>query len=526
MDQNIELTLAGIIQQHARCNPKNLSLVFMNDDGSELSITAGEFHKNSTRFALSLKAIGIDHEDLVILVLPHSLQLLYAFWGAMYLGAISSIFPFLTEKLDPKIYKERVRDLVIHSAAKAVITFPEFKFELSTLLSSMGCVVLSTADVASPEIINNSDKNWPVYSSDNIAFLQHSSGTTGLQKGIALSNRSVLNQIKSYSAVLEINQDDRIVSWLPLYHDMGLIAGFVLPLVLGIPIILMSPFRWVRDPKVLFQAIHKNRGTICWLPNFAYNHSARVIREKDIKGLDLSSMRAFINCSEPVYYHSHKVFIEKFAAYGLNSDALSTCYAMAENTFAVTQYPIGEAAKSDWVILNSLQKDKIALRSDPEASNATPIVSCGRPISGTEIRILNEIGDELEERHVGEIVLRGNCMLSSYYRRADLSLKSIQNGWYYTGDMGYISDGELFITGRKKDLIIVGGKNIYPQDIEAVANSVEGIVPGRNAAFGIFDPALGSENIVMVCELENGKMSDDELKTSFSRAPSTDSATV
>ncbi len=512
MDYNNAITLTGIIQQHARRNPNKLSLVFLNDDGSEQVITAGEFHENAARYAIALQDIGIDRDDLVILVLPHSVELLYAFWGAMYLGGISSIFPFLTEKLDPEIYKQRVKELVTHSSAKAVITFPEFKEELTALLSSAKCTVLSTADVAVSDMMGSVDDNWPEYSSGKIAFLQHSSGTTGLQKGVALAHRSVLNQIEAYSAVLGINRDDCIVSWLPLYHDMGLIAGFVLPLILGIPLILMSPFRWVRDPKTLLHAIHNHRGTLCWLPNFAYNHSVRVIRSRDIEGIDLSSMRAFINCSEPVYHQSHQAFLEKFAVAGINRNALSTCYAMAENTFAVTQYPIGEAAKVDWVNIRSLQNDKIALPSDQNSETATPMVSCGMPVPGTEIRIVDETGSDLLERHVGEIVLRSNYMLSGYFRRPDLSTKSIRNGWYFTGDMGYIADGELFISGRKKDLIIVGGKNIYPQDIEAVANSIEGVVPGRNAAFGIFDQTLGSESIVMVCELVNGKMSDTELK--------------
>jgi fatty-acyl-CoA synthase len=505
-------TLTQIIQLRAQQDPQRVAVVFRNDDGSEEIITAGEFHTRTVNFALELEAVGIEQGDLVILVLHHSTELLFAFWGAMYLGAISSIFPFLTEKLDSQIYKQRVRELVAHSKAKAVITFPEFKAELTALLADVECTVMGTEDVKSSSAGNWLERDGPAFSLDKIAFLQHSSGTTGLQKGVALSHRSVLNQIEAYSSAIDLQPNDVIVSWLPLYHDMGLIAGFVLPLIAGIPLILISPFKWVRDPKMLLQAIQRHRGTLCWLPNFAYNHSARVIRNRDVDGLNLSSMRAFINCSEPVYKQSHTVFLEKFAVYGLRETALSTCYAMAENTFAVTQHRIGEPAKIDWVNTRTLQEDRVASPTEPDAIGATPLVSCGHPILGTEIIITDEGGETQLERRVGEIALRSNCMLSGYFRRPDLSAKSIQNGWYYTGDMGYVADGELYITGRKKDLIIVGGKNIYPQDIEAIANEISGIVPGRSVAFGLFDPSLGSENIILVCELGDGKLPPQEIK--------------
>jgi len=357
-----------------------------------------------------------------------------------------------------------------------------------------------------------SGSRWPSFSADKIAFLQHSSGTTGLQKGVALSHRAVLNQIRAYSESIRLNAQDVVVSWLPLYHDMGLIAGFVMPLVCGVPLVLMSPFKWVRDPKVLMQAIQQHRGTLCWLPNFAYNHSARAIRPRDLGDLDLSSMRAFINCSEPVYLDSHRVFLNKFGAYGLKEEVLSACYAMAENTFAVTQYPIGQKAHVDWVETRALQEQRQAEKASAEAPGSTPMVSCGFPIPGTQISVVDVHGEHVPERRVGEVVLRSDCMLSGYYLRPEVTAQAMHDGWYFTGDMGYIAGGELYITGRKKDLIIVGGKNIYPQDLEAIANTTPGIVPGRSVAFGLFDKNLGSENIVMVCEVENGALFDEELK--------------
>ena len=330
---------------------------------------------------------------------------------------------------------------------------------------------------------------------------------------MALSHRSVLKQVSAYSQSIDLRDDDVIISWLPLYHDMGLIAGFVMPLVTGVPLVLMSPFKWVRNPKVLLQAIHKQRGTLCWLPNFAYHHSARVIRPQDITALDLSSMRAFINCSEPVYAESHQLFLSKFAACGVRNEALSTCYAMAENTFAVTQHPTGQPARLDCVNTRLLQEERRALPVPANSPGSTAMVSCGVPIPGTEICIMDARDLRLPDRRVGEIALRSDCMLSGYYRRPDLTAQSIRAGWYYTGDMGYIAEGELYVTGRKKDMIIVGGKNIYPQDLEAIANTTPGISPGRSVAFGLYDRNLGSENIVMVCELEGKENTSETKKT-------------
>jgi acyl-CoA synthetase (AMP-forming)/AMP-acid ligase II len=512
-------TLTQALFERAQKMPQQTALVFLEDGGEEVIISTAEFCAQASRYARALDAVGVGQEELVVLVLRHSRDLLFAFWGAMILGAIGSIFPFLTEKLDPQIYLERVKELVMHSQAKAVITFPEFKDQLSGLLAEAECTVLSEADVRKLSEIDRPGGGDPFnpdgfrFSSEKISFLQHSSGTTGLQKGVALSHRAVLNQIEAYSRAIELTGQDVVVSWLPLYHDMGLIAGFVLPIVAGVPLILMSPFKWVRDPKILLKAIQHYRGTLCWLPNFAYNHTARALRPRDLDGLDLSSMRAFINCSEPVYRNSHLVFLEKLAACGVRESMLSTCYAMAENTFAVTQHPMGAAARIDWVDRRALQEQRTASPAASDEAGSISLVSCGVAVRGTEIKVVDEAGQVLPERRVGEIALCSDCMLNGYYRRPDLTEKAIRSGWYHTGDMGYLAEGELYITGRKKDLIIVGGKNIYPQDLEAVVNEIPGVVPGRCVAFGLFDPELGSENIVMVCEVEDKDATEAVLKS-------------
>jgi fatty-acyl-CoA synthase len=502
------------IMERAQHAPKHRTLIFIHEDGTKKEVCAEEFHRKMVHYAQALHTIGIQADDLVILVLQHSPELLYAFWGAIYLGAIPSIFPFLTEKLDPVIYMKQVETLVANSGARVIITFPKFARDLSRLLVDVDCHVMSTDDVLRDRMTAVNLPAWSIHSDNKIAFLQHSSGTTGLQKGVALSHRAVLNQLGAYSRAIGLNSNDVIVSWLPLYHDMGLIAGFVMPIVLGVPLVLISPFHWVRDPKVLLWSLHEYRGTLSWLPNFAYNHCVRSIRHRDLVGLDLSCWRGAINCSEPVRYDSHRLFLERFEPYGFQADRLATCYAMAENTFAVTQSRLGKPPHVDWVNLGQLQEQRRAVESRPDDPSATPVVSCGQPIQGTVVAVASEDGQVLPQRHVGEIIIHGNSTLSEYYRRPDLTAQAIRDGWYFTGDIGYLADGQLYVTGRKKDLIIVGGKNIYPQDLEAIANQVGGVYPGRAVAFGLIDTRLGSEGIVMVCEL-NG--ADHESRNDIER---------
>ncbi|MDH5507124.1 MAG: AMP-binding protein [Anaerolineae bacterium] len=496
-------TLIQPVIQRAQQDPERVTLVFIAEDGREEIVTAGQFHGEASGYAQALSELGIGAEDLVILVLRHSKVLLSAFWGALYLGAIPSIFPFLTEKLDRELYLGRLQTLIAHSGARAVITFDEFRDELGALLADVDCQVLSTAEVPAAAHFDLDSTAWQEHNGEKIAFLQHSSGTTGLQKGVALSHQAVLNQIEAYGQAIELNPDDVVVSWLPLYHDMGLIAGFVMPIVSGVPLVLMSPFQWVRDPKILLWAIHKHKGTLCWLPNFAYNHLARTTRPRFMEGIDLSSWRAVINCSEPVYEHSQRVLLEKLGEYGLQTENLAACYAMAENTFAVTQTTLGTAPRIDWIDVAAFQEERRAMPSDQKENGAVAMVSCGKAIEGTEVAIAGQNGERLPERSIGEIIIRSNCMLSSYYGRPEITAEAIREGWYFTGDMGYLADGELFVSGRKKDLIIVGGKNIYPQDLEAIANHIPGVYPGRAVAFGLYDQRIGSESIVMVCELQN-----------------------
>ncbi len=479
--------------------PNTTAITFLQTGSAPIEISRAMFRTEVQKAAAALQQLGVQSHNLVIIAQLQSLESIYAFWGALWLGAVPSMMSPLTEKLDPDIYTANMQHLITHSKARLVLTSDKFAPTLGEMLDAP--VHGSLSDM-NPTAIP------PLYAADpdEIAFLQHSSGTTGLQKGVALAHMAVLNQLASYSESLELNADDVIVSWLPLYHDMGLIAGFLLPLVQGVPLVLMSPFDWVGHPAMLLRAIHDYHGTLCWLPNFAYNHCARRIRQRDSEGLSLRTMRAFINCSEPVHHASHQQFLDRFADTGITANQLAVSYAMAENTFAVTQTPPGAGTNLDVVDRDALENRQYAAPCSPERPTAQTNVSCGQTIPGVEVNVLDEARHVLDERHVGELAVRSDFMLSGYYKRPDLDATTWHDGWYLTGDMGYIADGEVYIVGRKKDLIINAGKNVYPQDIEAIVNTVPGVYPGRVVVFGVEDEREGTELIAVVAETE----ADDE----------------
>ncbi len=481
------------------------AIIFVTSGAEAIHVSRAEFVQAVNRYAAALHALGVAAHDLVVIAHTQSLESIFAFWGAMAAGAIPSMFPTLTEKLDPQIYMRSMSELVALSDVRLVLTTDELAPELD---SHVGCPVYGSTSLV--EIVG-ALREAPLPYDDtavtqraqpdprDIAFLQHSSGTTGLQKGVALAHDAVLNQLASYSDAIALNEDDVIVSWLPLYHDMGLIAGFLLPLVQGVPLVLMSPFDWVRHPALLLSAIDRFRGTLTWLPNFAYNHMARRVRDRDLEGVALSGMRMYINCSEPVRQDSHDLFQQRFEPLGVRPEQLAVSYAMAENTFGVTQTPPGELAAIDIVDRRVLEEERLAVPVPADHMQALVRVSCGAPISNTAVRVLNEDGAVLPDRHVGEIAVRSDCMLSEYYKRPDL--QPFQDGWYLSGDMGYLSDGQVYIIGRSKDLIINAGKNVYPQDIEAIVNGVPGVHAGRAVAFGVYDRREGTELVAVVAEV-------------------------
>jgi len=512
-----------IVERLARA-PGERAVVLLADDGGERVVSLAELDREARAAAAVLRALGIAEGDVVVIVMGHSLGLIASFLGAIYLGAVPTIFPYLTEKLDPAIYAERVRALVAGAAARAVVTGPEFRAQMVALLQDLDCRVVG--DLGSADERFEAPRDRPEDGSgetgvtaaatargeprapaalwgealDRIAYLQFTSGTSGMPKGVPQTHGALLRYVASGLAVDPFTTDDVIVSWLPLYHDLGLVTGLLIPLVLGVPTVLMSPFRWVRSPGVLFRAIHDYRGTMCWVPNFALNQCTRAVRDRDLEGVDLGHWKSLISGGEPVRADSQEQFRARFRPYGLRDHVLQSGYGMAENVCAATTTDRSRPPRVDWIDTAALERDGRAVPVACDAPGAQSLVSCGAPFPGTEVRVVDDGGRPLPERTVGEIVLRGAYLFSGYYRRKDLTAAALRDGWFRPGDLGYLADGELYVCGRKSDLIIVGGRNIQPDDLEALAGGVAGVLPGRAVAFGVPDAREGTERVVVVCE--------------------------
>lgn len=489
-------TILSILKRHFDDAPDKIFCRFAVDGNIE-NISYKKLVEKSFSYAEHFKNKGVSKGEPVIIMLRHSPHLFYSFLGAMAIGAIPSILPFPSDKQDINLHRDSIEKLSKRIGAKSIITYKENLIEVEKISKDL------EIDSAAPEDINGSGRiDWGCKIDENdIAFLQHSSGTTGLKKGVALSHKSAINQVETYSDSINLNKDDVIISWLPLYHDMGLIACFILPLIKKAPLVMIDPFEWVVNPKILFEQIEKNKGTLCWLPNFAFNFLVTCV-DSNAEKYNLSSMRAFINCSEPCKLHSFEIFYNHFKGNGVKIESLQTCYAMAENVFAITQSEIGKEIKVDYVDKESLTRNHFAEKSEKNSENAISFLSVGKTIPNNEIRIVDSNRRELGERKVGEIKVASNSLFSGYFKLPEESSKVIEGKWFYTGDLGYIADSELYITGRKKDLIIVHGRNYYAHDIEHIANYIDGVKKGRCVAIGVYNDDIGSEEVVLIAETE------------------------
>jgi acyl-CoA synthetase (AMP-forming)/AMP-acid ligase II len=505
-------TFSDLLKTHYETTPDKIIVTILHGGQPDRPVSYNELIQGASGYIKTYAKNGVQPGEVVLLILQHGIDLLYAYYGAILHGAIPSIMPFLTEKLLPERYRTDLAALVSVTKPTAIITYRDFEAEVRAALKpgedSVKAVLVSD-QVEGPCLPDFGSFGGLQRKPEDIVLLQHSSGTTGLQKGVALSHQAVINQLTDYGKAIRLRDSDVFISWLPLYHDMGLIACWLMPVLLGYPLVIVSPFEWIRAPYRLLQAVSRYKGTLSWLPNFAYNFCAQKIRDRDLDGVDLSSWRAISNCSEPMRWDSQNAFRERFRSKGLQPESMTTCYAMAENVFAVTQGGIDGPVVFEDIDRDSLQIEKVARPAVAEEP-AIRMLSAGKSIPNTSVTILDNKGHTLPDRHVGEVALKSNCMLSGYYHRPDATEKAFINGWYLTGDYGYLVEGELYITGRKKDLIIVGGKNIYPQDLELLAYEVPGVHAGRASAFGVFNETSGTEDVVLVAEVDSSELAEQQ----------------
>jgi acyl-CoA synthetase (AMP-forming)/AMP-acid ligase II/acyl carrier protein len=493
---SLPITVVGRIADCLHRRRSKPFLFLYDRDGSHSAFSYGEVIGRSAAWAAHYRDLRLPARSRVVVVLDHSLDTYAAFVGAVLANLVPSMFAPPSPKQSVDDYFRTLGLLVVKAAPSAIVCARELSVPLRPTIEAMA---LPPTFVTPERITTCTEIPLAVeHQPEDVAFVQYSSGTTGLKKAVAITHQALLWQIDRYAEAINLSQDDVIASWLPLYHDMGLICCALLPLVTATPVAAISPFDWVRRPALLLDAVTAHRATLCWLPNFAYNFLAKNVRDEDLARVDLRSLRGLVNCSEPIMAGSHDLFTARYVPHGLRPAALATSYAMAENTFAVTSGGFDAPLGRDVVDASALAAGS-ATPIAADHREAKTLISSGSALPDTEVRILSDTGMALPDRQIGEISIASPALFGGY---EDEDAPSVIGDRFRTGDLGYLANGQLYVTGRKKDLIIVGGKNLFPQDIETVIDDVDGVIPGRAAAFGVEDAVSGTERLVIVAETQ------------------------
>src|ERR1039457_1446059 len=463
------------------------------DEDERETVTFAEFRRRARLQANVLHNHGVTVGDRVIVIMPQGIPAMTTFVGAMMLGAAPAFLAYPNFKVEASKYRSGLAGVTANLRAKIVVIDEEFPDDMLGHVSLAEATTLLRASGGGGPSKAASMSDFESHP-ESLAFIQHSAGTTGLQKGVALTHTAVLRQLEHLAGALRIDgAADRVYSWLPLYHDMGLIACFMLPMVCHIPVVMQSPLDWVMHPETMLQIISEYKCTLAWLPNFAFQFVPRRTPQSRWAQYDLSSVRALINCSEPVRANSMLEFQKAFA---IESEVLQSSYAMAENVFAVTQSDLNRPAGPArvWADGRAFRGAHRVVPVAEGASGAVAFTSSGRLLPNHEVRIVSDSGVVVSDRCVGEILVKSDCLFE---------------GYYHTGDLGFYLEGELYVVGRKKDLLIIGGENIYPQDIEEIVAGHSAIHDGRVIAMGVYNPDLGTEDIVVVAEVEPEELLPD-----------------
>jgi len=468
-------TLVDALRWHVERAPERVHVFLREEDGAERPITYRALWERARAVSAGLSERGVERGETVALMLRTEEPFFAAFFGVLLAGAIPvPIYPpFRPDRIEE--YARRQLGILTNAEARLLITFAEAE-RVAALLRPRAAALRA---VTSVDELTRAAARPPAAgaAAADPALIQYTSGSTGDPKGVLLTHANLLANIRAIGEAIDIRPDDVGVSWLPLYHDMGLIGAWLGALYFGIPIAILSPLAFLARPARWLWALHAHRGTVSPAPNFAYDLCVRKVADDEIGGLDLSSWRLAFNGSEPVSAETIERFTRRFAPYGFRPEAMCPTYGLAEASVGLTVAPPGRRPRVDG-----------------------RVVSCGRPLPGHEIRILDAAGRPVAERAEGRIEFRGPSVTRGYFRNPEATRATFRDGWCDSGDLGYWADGELFVTGRRKDIIIKAGRNLHPQEIEELVGDVPGVRKGCVAAFGVADPAIGTERLVVVAE--------------------------
>ncbi len=491
-------TLMDVLEWHLRYQPRHTHVRLLGESDQPEDISYGALHQGAQAVAAGLQRSGLRAGQTVALMLPTGRDFLFGFFGILLAGGVPvPIYPPLRlSQIEDHL--RRQAGILSNAEARVLITVTEAKLLARLLRPQVPSLthITSVAELGS----TGGECVTPPRQAQDLAFLQYTSGSTGQPKGVMVSHANLLANLRAMGAALNVGPQDVFVSWLPMYHDMGLIGAWLGSLYYGYSLVLMSPLAFLARPARWLWAIDRFRGTLSAAPNFAYELCLSKLADADLEGLDLSSWRLAFNGAEPVSPETLQRFAERFARYGLAPTAQAPVYGLAEATLGVAFPPLGREALVERVQREAFQARGKALPTAADAGATLRFVSSGRPLPGHQLRIVDGNGVELPERCEGHLQFCGPSTTAGYFRNPEETRRVLRDGWMDSLDFAYMAGGEVYLTGRAKDLIIRAGRNIYPYDVEAAVGSLPGLRKGCVAVFGSPDPATGTERLVVVAE--------------------------
>jgi 1-acyl-sn-glycerol-3-phosphate acyltransferase len=499
-------TLIELLDWHASTHGDRVHITLYGEGESMEDIRYSALQAQARTLAAGLQQQGLGAGEKVALMLPTGREFFAAFYGALYAGCIPvPLYP----PARPSQIEEHMRrsaGIIENSQVAMLITVVPAK-TLGHLLRAQ-CAslrkVLTVADLSVAGAQPSLAKPGPT----DVAFLQYTSGSTGNPKGVVLTHDNLLANLRAMERASRVTPADTFVSWLPLYHDMGLIGACMGSLLVGFRLVLMSPLAFLARPAAWLWTIHRHRATVSAAPNFAYELCANKLYDRDIAGLDLSCWRLAYNGAEPVSPDTIAHFTTRFARYGFKRSAMTPVYGLAESAVGLAFPPPGRGPLLDRVDRDALARLGVARPAPASASKALCLVSSGLPLPGHQIRITDSSGRELPERTQGHVQFCGPSATTGYYRNPDASSRLFDGLWLNSGDMGYIAAGELYLTGREKDIIIRAGHNLFPQELEEAVGRVPGVRKGGVAVFAATDACSGTERLVVLAETREDKAAE------------------
>lgn len=512
-------TLHGVLEWRVRQSPDRAHILLSDGYRETETLSYGALSEAAGRLAAGLRSWGLEPGERVGIMLPTGREFFEAFFGVILAGGVPAPMypPIRLSQLEEHL--RRQAGILRNSEAALLFVPPEGKTLTGLLGGQIDSLrgVSTVADMRAAEASTPAPERLP----DDLAMLQYTSGSTGDPKGVMLTHANLLANIRAMGRAIDATSNDVFVSWLPLYHDLGLIGAWLGSLYYGVPAVIMSPLHFIVRPESWLWAIHRNSATLTAAPNFAFELCVDKIDDQAIEGLDLSSLRMVANGAEPVSVETIRRFTERFEPYGFRPEAMTPVYGLAESSVGLAFSSVDQKPIVERIDRKALSQTGMAVPAGPDDAHPMQVVSSGVPLPGHEVRIVDALGREAAGRQEGVLEFKGPSSTSGYFRDPQRTESLVRDDWLTSGDLAYIANGNIFLTGRVKDLIIKGGRNIYPQEIENGVGALAGIRKGCVVAFASSDAKTGTERLVVVAETrETDPAARNDLQDAVARTVS------